>query len=470
MHDAFIAENSNQKAIPIYPVIVTELSKWMGDQLPQVQQWVESSQYIAESGRSGTFCLIPNPDGTVQSVLVSLMNADDFLAFGALPAKLPEGNYVIQGNNILTTQHQFQHAALGWAFGFYQFTRYKKPMPRFAKLVLSAEIDQNHLTECVNAVYLARDLINTPAEDMGPEQLENVVKTVAKKFSAAVNVIKGDTLITENYPAIHAVGRASHREPRVIDLRWGDKSAPRVTLVGKGVCFDSGGLDLKSSAGMLLMKKDMAGSAMMLALAHMIMSQKMPVQLRLLIGAVDNAVSERSYRPGDVVATRSGKTIEITNTDAEGRMVLCDLLFEACTENPDIVVDFATLTGAARVALGEDLPAMFAQPQALADDIVKASHTVNDPIWQMPLMQSYRDKLKSEIADMVNAVESPYGGSITAALFLQSFVTEKTAWVHFDTPAWNFKLKPGRPVGADVFAVRAVFEYLKNRYQCEVSV
>ena len=465
MHDAFVAENSNQKTIPIYPIVVSELDKWMGDQLPQIQQWVKASQYLAATGTSGTFCLIPNADGTVHSVLVSLLNADDFLAFGALPAKLPEGNYTIEGNHILTTPLHYQHAALGWALGYYQFTRYKKPMPRFAKLVLSAEINQDHLMECVNAIYLARDLINTPAEDMGPEQVEKAVKTVAEKFSATVTVIKGDELIKENYPAIHAVGRASHRAPRVIDLRWGEKTAPRITLVGKGVCFDSGGLDLKSAAGMLLMKKDMAGSAMMLGLAHMIMSQKMPVQLRLLIGAVDNAVSENSYRPGDIVATRSGKTVEITNTDAEGRMVLCDLLFEACTENPEIVVDFATLTGAARVALGEDLPAMFAQPQALADDLMKASRRVNDPIWQMPLVQSYREKLKSEFADMINAVESsPYGGSITAALFLQSFVTEKTEWVHFDTPAWNFKLKPGRPVGAEVFAVRAVFEYLQKRY------
>jgi leucyl aminopeptidase len=250
----------------------------------------------------------------------------------------------------------------------------------------------------------------------------------------------------------------------VIDLRWGKSSAPKVTLVGKGVCFDSGGLDLKSAAGMLLMKKDMAGSAMMLGLAQMIMAQALPVQLRLLIGAVDNAVSENAYRPGDVVATRSGKTIEITNTDAEGRMVLCDLLFEACTENPDILIDFATLTGAARVALGEDLPAMYAQPQSFGDELLKASNKVSDLMWPMPLVQSYRDKLKSEIADMVNAADSPYGGSITAALFLQSFVSENTTWVHFDTPAWNFKLKPGRPVGAEVFAVRGVFEYLKNKF------
>lgn len=460
MHDAFIAENTQQKVISIYPVLTAQLEKWISSQTNHVQQWIKTSQFV---GDSGTFCLIPDHDGRLQAVLLGLTNADDFWAFGALPARLPEGVYRIEDSGVLQTARQRQLAAHGWGLGYYQFTRYKKPLPRLAKLLLPKSIDTEELLNTLSAIYLSRDLINTPAEDMGPLQLEQAVKTVAKQFSAKVAVIEGDALVKENYPAVYAVGRASHRAPRVIDLRWGkNKDAPKITLVGKGVCFDSGGLDLKTAAGMLLMKKDMAGSAMMLGLAYMIMSQKMPVQLRLLIGAVDNAVSENSYRPGDVVATRSGKTVEITNTDAEGRMVLCDLLYEACTENPDIVIDFATLTGAARVALGEDLPAMYAQPQALADDLLKASNAVNDPVWQMPLVQSYREKLKSEIADLVNSVESSYGGSITAALFLQSFVAENTSWVHFDMPAWNFKLKPGRPVGAEVFAVRAVFEYLKN--------
>lgn len=463
MRDAFVTEKSKQKLISILPVITNQFEKWISEQPINVQQWVKASQFIADSG---TFCLIPNGDGSLHSVLLGIANTDDFLAFGALPAKLPEGVYAIEANNVLKTAHDFQHATLAWGLGFYQFTNYKKPLPRLAKLSLNNLVDEKFLSDQLEAIYLSRDLINTPAEDMGPEQIENAVKNVAKKFGAKLNVISGEKLLKENYPAIHAVGRASPRDPRVIDLRWGkNKNAPKITLVGKGVCFDSGGLDLKTAAGMLLMKKDMAGSAMMLGLAQMIMAQELPVQLRLLIGAVDNVISGNAYKPGDIVPTRAGKTIEITNTDAEGRMVLCDLLFEACTENPEVVIDFATLTGAARVALGEDIPAMFVQPQSFADDLMKASRTVNDPIWQMPLVQSYREKLKSEFADMVNAVESsPYGGSITAALFLQSFVNENTTWVHFDTPAWNFKLKPGRPVGADVFAVRAVFEYLRNRY------
>src|SRR3989338_8131493 len=464
MHAAFTQDN--KKLISIFPTTTDQLPQWIAMQSKQVQQWISSSLFSAESG---AFCLIPNIDGTLQSDLVGVQHADDYLAFGALPAKLPQGNYQIEHNGVLKTAQQRQRAALGWGLGFYQFSKYKAEQPRVAKLFLPKSIDEKALTICLDAIYLSRDLINTPAEDMGPDQLENAVKTISKKFSAKINVIKGDKLIVENYPAIHAVGRASVREPRVIDLRWSSKNtkknAPKITLVGKGVCFDSGGLDLKTASGMLLMKKDMSGAAMMLSLAQLIMSSELPVQLRLLIGAVENSVSGNSYRPGDIIKTRSGKTVEITNTDAEGRVVLCDLLTEACSDNPEIVIDFATLTGAARVALGEDLSALYAQPQSFADDLLKASRDVHDPIWQMPLAQSYREKLKSEIADLVNAVDSPYGGSITAALFLQSFVTPEIKWAHVDVAAWNFKAKPGRPQGGEVFAVRTMFAYLKNRYQ-----
>ncbi|MCX7121243.1 MAG: leucyl aminopeptidase family protein [Gammaproteobacteria bacterium] len=472
MRLAFTSENAKQKSIPVYPIIAAELATWVAAQPRHIQQWMKTSQFLADSG---AFCLIPNSDGSLHGVALGIASADDFWAFGALPAKLPEGNYIIADTATLKTTAHFQQAALGWGLGFYQFSKYKIAQPRLAKLVLSTAINEKELNDYLDAIYLARDLINTPAEDMGPDSIEKAVKTAAKSFSATVSVIKGDSLLKENYIPIHTVGRASHREPRVIDLRWnnikahkpslcaGAKSIRKITLVGKGVCFDSGGLDLKNASGMLLMKKDMAGSAMMLALAQLIMSHNLPVQLRLLIGAVDNAVSANAYRPGDIMKTRSGKTVEITNTDAEGRLVLCDLLTEACSETPDLVIDFATLTGAARVALGEDIPAFYAQPQSLADDLMKSSRKVSDPIWQLPLVQSHREKLKSEIADMINCVEgSPYGGSITAALFLQSFVTENTNWAHFDTCAWNFKLKPGHPVGGEVFAVRAVFDYIKS--------
>src|SRR3990167_5060363 len=359
MHHAFISENTSEnakhKSIPIYPVVADQLAKWISTQPRHVQQWMKTAQFLADSG---SFCLIPHNDGSLQGVVLGVANADDFWAFGALPAKLPEGNYFIADGQVLKTPFHFQQAALGWGLGFYQFTKYKESQSRLAKLVLPKSVDEKELTHYLDSLYLARDLINTPAEDMGPESIEKAVKIVAKTFSAKVNVIKGDHLLKENYIPIHTVGRASHREPRVIDLRWSHKKPQKkIILVGKGVCFDSGGLDLKNASGMLLMKKDMAGSAMMLALAQLIMSHNLPVELRLLIGAVDNAVSANAYRPGDIMKTRSGKTVEITNTDAEGRLVLCDLLTEACSENPDIIIDFATLTGAARIALGEDLPA-----------------------------------------------------------------------------------------------------------------
>ncbi|MDP1573849.1 MAG: leucyl aminopeptidase family protein [Coxiellaceae bacterium] len=460
-HIAFVSRKLKSASISIFPIITDQLTQWLSKQSSSIQQWVKATQFTADSG---CICLVPTEKNSVHCVLLGLKDANDFLAFGALPARLPEGNYHIEDTKLLKTAQHSQQAAMGWGLGFYQFTKYKQAQPRLAKLVLPALVDEKSLNNYLDSIYLARDLINTPAEDMGPEQIESAVKTVAKKYSATVKVIKGDQLLAHNYPTMQVVGRASHREPRMIDLRWSSKkkNAKKITLVGKGVCFDSGGLDLKSAAGMLLMKKDMAGSAMMLALAQLIMSHDLPVDLRLLIGAVDNAVSGNAYRPGDIIKTRSGKTVEITNTDAEGRLVLCDLLTEACTENPDLLVDFATLTGAARVALGEDIPAFYAQSDKLAADLMKASKNVNDPIWQLPLVESHREKLKSDMADMLNCSDSGYGGSITAALFLQAFVKPEIEWVHFDTCAWNFKLKPGRPIGGEVFAVRAVFEYIQG--------
>ena len=463
MHPAFTLPSLKTNSVAIYPIFTDQFESWVAKQLPREKAWIDAAQFRADSG---TFCLLPNEKGVLEKVLLGLSNADDFWAFGALPAKLPVGNYHIEAGKNLKTQQQLQHATMGWGLGFYQFAQYRAAQPRLAKLVLPKLVNEKSLSHYLDSIYLARDLINTPAENMGPDDIEGAVKSVAKKCKATVSVIKGDALLEKNYPTIHTVGRASPRAPRVIDLRWnnGKKNAKKITLVGKGVCFDSGGLDLKSAPGMLLMKKDMAGSAMMLALAQLIMLHNLPVQLRLLIGAVDNAVSGNAYRPGDIIKTRSGKTVEITNTDAEGRLVLCDLLTEACSEDPDMLIDFATLTGAARIALGEDIPALYAQPQSFADQLCKASQKVNDPIWQMPLVQSYCEKLKSEIADILNSAEgSPYGGSITAALFLQSFVSKNINWAHFDTCAWNSKPKAGRPVGAEVFAIRAVFECVKNR-------
>jgi leucyl aminopeptidase len=316
----------------------------------------------------------------------------------------------------------------------------------------------------VSAQALVRDLVNTPTEDMGPAQLADAATREADRFHAQVDIIQGEDLLSENYPAIHAVGRASDREPRLISLTWGDRDAPVLALVGKGVCFDTGGLNLKPAAGMLTMKKDMGGAAHVIALARLVMQYKLPVRLMVLIPAVENSVSGNAYRPGDVIHTRKGLTIEIGNTDAEGRVVLADGLAYACEHSPDLVIDFATLTGAARIALGADLPPVFSNHLEIANGIADAGQRVEDPLWVMPLHQPYKKLIKSEIAHLNNISKSSYGGCITAALFLEHFVEPEIPWVHIDTFAWNQSARPGRPAGGEALGLRAVFNYLRDRY------
>ncbi len=306
------------------------------------------------------------------------------------------------------------------------------------------------------AIGLVRDLVNTPAADMGPAQLAEAARDLAKRHRGKCTVLVGDTLLKRNYPAVHAVGRAAAEEPRLIDLRWGSKG-PKVTLVGKGVCFDSGGLDLKPAAGMKLMKKDMGCAAHVLGLASLIMAEKLPLQLRVLVPAVENAVSGNAFRPLDVLQTRKGLTVEVGNTDAEGRLVLCDALAEADSEKPDLLIDFATLTGAARVALGPDLPAMFCNDDKLAGLILRHGAVEGDPVWRLPLHKGYRPGLESKVADLNNISNSPYGGAITAALFLENFVSPGTRWAHFDIMAWNVATRPGRPEGGEAMGLRAVY-------------
>jgi leucyl aminopeptidase len=316
----------------------------------------------------------------------------------------------------------------------------------------------------VAGLFRVRDLVNTPAEDMMPEHLAEAVRAMAHEFDARVREVVGDALLKRNFPAIHAVGRAASHAPRLIDLSWGATNHPRLTLVGKGVCFDSGGLDLKTTGGMRLMKKDMGGAAHAIGLAHMIMSAGLPVRLRLLVPAVENAVAGNAYRPGDVLASRKGLTIEIDNTDAEGRVILCDALAEAAGDSPELIIDFATLTGAARVALGTDLPAMFCNHDGVAKALAASALEVHDPLWRLPLHRPYRELIDSRIADIANSGTGPYGGAITAALFLQDFVPQSIPWVHFDLMAWNLRSRPGRPEGGEAMALRAVFDYLQNRY------
>lgn len=455
------SEDLVQKAISIMPLTKETLSQWLSDQDEHVASWIDNVGFKA---KSGSYCLIPGDQGSINKVLLGVDSEQDFMAFGALPQVLPAGNYCLASSTLFNTKETASLAALAWGLGCYQFDRYKTGKVVEAYLCLPSVVDEKSVGHLLSSLCLARDLINTPAEEMGPVELENAAKKVADEAGASIEVMTDTESLKSLYPALHAVGRASDRAPRVIDLRWGDDHHPKVTLVGKGVCFDSGGLDLKNPQGMLLMKKDMGGSAMMLALARLIMLEKLPISLRLLIGAVDNSVSGNSYKPGDVIRTRAGKTVEVKNTDAEGRLVICDLLAEACLEKPELLIDFATLTGAARIALGEDIPAMYASNDAVAAKVVDAGKKVNDPVWQMPLISKYNEKIKSDIADISNAADNPWGGSITAALFLQHFVSTTVDWLHFDVPAWTFKKQPGRPIGAEAFAIRAVFHYLSDRY------
>ena len=351
--------------------------------------------------------------------------------------------------------------ALGWALGTYSFDLYrKKKKEGAARLVWPKGADRGLVERLAGAVCLARDLINTPASDLGPAELAEAATQVAESMGARHRVIAGDALLAENYPTIHAVGRASTRAPRLVDIVWGDESAPKVTLVGKGVCFDTGGLDLKPASGMKMMKKDMGGAAIMLGLAQAIMAARLPVRLRVLLPLVENAVSGNAMRPLDIVRTRKGLTVEIGNTDAEGRLILCDALAEACTENPALLIDVATLTGAARVALGPELPALFCNDDDLASRLLAAGAAEDDPLWRMPLWRGYRRLLDSKVADLNNVSDGPHAGAITAALYLQEFVEPGIPWAHIDVMAWNARSRPGRPEGGEAQTLRALYAHI----------
>jgi leucyl aminopeptidase len=383
----------------------------------------------------------------------------DIWSYGGLPFSLPDAVYRLPddlGSEAATA------AALGWALGGYGFQRYKKPERGPARLALPRSADKAAVRRDAAAIFLVRDLVNTPAEDMGPAELAAAARAVARGGGAKCSVIVGDALLEANYPCIHAVGRASSRSPRLIDFRWG-RRGPKVTLVGKGVCFDSGGLDLKGANMMLLMKKDMGGAAHVLGLAQMIMAADLPLRLRVLIPAVENSVSANAYRPLDVIRSRKGLTVEIGNTDAEGRVILCDALAEAGTDKPDLLIDMATLTGAARVALGPELPALFCNDDTVAEAALRHGRRVDDPLWRLPLHKPYRRLIDSKIADINNAGDSPFAGAITAALFLADFVPEGSQWLHLDIMAWNSRVRPGRPEGGEAMAIRALYALIAER-------
>jgi leucyl aminopeptidase len=356
---------------------------------------------------------------------------------------------------------------LGFAYGAYRFDRYRTSKSELPTVEAPPNADVQFVALATESLRMARDWINTPAQDLGPPELSAATQRLAQRHQAAFREWVGEELLAANLPAVHAVGRASSTPPRLLELRWrprGEQTYPRLTLVGKGVCFDSGGLDLKSSSGMALMKKDMGGAAVTLALAHMLMSAGIRAELRVLVPAVENSIGGNAYRPGDVLATRKGLTVEVGNTDAEGRLVLCDALAMADAEHPDLIVDFATLTGAARVALGPELPALFGNDDALVADLARVAAAEHDPLWPMPLWQSYEDELASKIADLNNVAASTFAGAIFGALFLKRFVDESTPWVHIDLYAWNPKDRPGRSVGAEAQGVRGVYRYLVQRF------
>lgn len=440
-------------AVPILPLAAEELKPWLASQPPRLAAWVESLRFAA---KPGTHCLLPGEDGRLARVLAGVDPADGPYAYAGLPAALPLGRYRLERwEGAGDWREQANHAALGWALGSYAFGRYREAQV-FASLAWPKRADRGAVARAAAAIRLVRDLINTPANDLGPAELAAQARKLAKAHGARVSVIVGDQLLKKNYPAIHAVGRASDKAPRLIDLRWGGRG-PRVTLVGKGVCFDSGGLDLKTADGMKWMKKDMGGAAHVLGLASMVMAAALPLRLRVLVPAVENSVAGNAMRPLDVLKTRKGLTVEVGNTDAEGRLVLCDALAEASRDKPDLLIDFATLTGAARVALGTGLPALFCNDEALARTLLDQGLAQHDPLWRLPLHQPYRKSLDSQVADLNNISDGPYAGAVTAALFLEAFVAPGIPWAHLDVMAWNPAASPGRPAGGEATGLRAVY-------------
>ena len=427
---------------------------------PTARAFAQASRFEPKAGR---LLVVPDDAGALGEVLFAVGEADDPgtdpLIAGKLTDTLPPGLYRFD-----PPPADARLATLAFLLGSYRFERYRKGEAAGARLVVPDGIDGAMLSAQAMAVAGGRDLINTPANDMGPAEIEAAARALAARHDAMVHSIVGEALLASGFPLIHAVGKASPRAPRLIDLTWGAADAPKLTLVGKGVAFDTGGLDIKPDSAMALMKKDMGGAATALALAEMVMTARLPVRLRLLVPAVENAVSGNAFRPGDVLPSRAGLTVEIGNTDAEGRLVLADALALADEEAPDLLLDFATLTGAARVALGPELPALFSPDDALAGEIIAAGTAEADPCWRLPLWRGYASMLDSKIADTNNVSGGPFAGSITAALFLARFVDKAKAWAHLDLYAWNPTARPARPFGGEVQTARAILRVLQKRY------
>lgn len=446
-------ESHNDRAIPLY--------------LMSQGQWNEQSNTLTAAerncfalhqfeGKAGDSCFIFNADGLIDKVYLGSGEENQTQALANAALLLPPGTYIVQG-------FCPQEALMSWALAQYRFEAYKKSdvLPRI--LVVSSD-DLNEILTLVQAQFLVRDLVNKPTSDLGPKEMAEVVEQLAITHDAAFKQWVGEELVTNNFPAIHAVGRASKSAPRLLSLTWGNEKHPHITLVGKGVCFDSGGLDIKSASGMRIMKKDMGGAAHVIGLAQWIMARNLPVHLHLLIPAVENSIGPDAYRPGDVLTMRNGLTVEVHNTDAEGRLILADALVKACEDKPDLLINFATLTGAARVAVGSEIAAFFTNNDQLAVKLSEASVKAADPVWRLPLSDAYEELLRSNVADLSNASDHPYAGAIVAGLFLQRFVSRTIPWIHFDIMAWNLSSKPGKPEGGEAMGLRAVAAYLLNVY------
>ena len=451
-------KNSVARATPIL-ALDRATYQALGPKLPKrTQQWLAT---LGFSAAPDTFALVPGEDGKLAQVFAGVAHAAHPFALSALPLALPEGNYTLSPEGLAL---QDEAAALSWELGCYQFDLYKPRKREPAQLLIKSSADGQRGLAIATAISAVRDLVNTPAEHMGPEELSKAAAVVGKQHGAKFKEIVGDDLLKKNFPAIHAVGRASTRAPRLVELNWGSDKHPRLTLVGKGVCFDTGGLDIKPADGMRQMKKDMGGAANALGLATLIMALKLPVRLQVLIPAVENSISGNAYRPGDVIKTRAGLHIEIGNTDAEGRVILCDALAYAAEFKPELIIDLATLTGAARVALGAQLPALFARHMDTARDLVDLGLKMDDPLWHLPLWAPYKEGITSSIADIVNTGRSPLAGAINAALFLEAFIPAEQDWLHVDLFAWNDIARPGRPVGGEAQTLRTLLSYLEERF------
>jgi leucyl aminopeptidase len=454
MHPSLV--KGARRSVPLYAVEAEGLKRFLSGLSARDAAFLKASGFAA---KEGDLRLVPNAKGGLALAVLGLKH--DPLALAAFAEKLPEGVYRYEA---LPEWIAPNMAALAFALGAYRFGHYKaktKPQP---KLAVPKDADGEEVSRIAAAVGFARDLINTPANDMGPEELAAAARSLAKRHRAEFAEVAGEALIKQNYPLIHAVGRGSARAPRLLDLRWGGTGAPAVTLVGKGVCFDTGGYDLKSSAGMLTMKKDMGGAAIVLALAGLAMETKLDLRLRVLIPAMENSVSGTAYRPSDIFKSRKGLTVEVGNTDAEGRLVLADALAEADREAPELLIDVATLTGAARVATGMELPPFFTDDEMLAAELMALAAETHDPVWRLPLWRAYEPTLDSAIADLSNSPDYGYAGAITAALFLNRFVEKAKSWIHLDVAAWTDRPKPGRPRGAEANALRVLYALLKSRY------